>query len=421
MSPLSLYRRIRRSIGPGVITGIADDDPSGIATYAQTGALFGLQQLWLALYTVPFMIAVQEMCGRIGLVSGRGLAFLMRSHYSRWVLITSVILLTLANTVNIGADLGAMAEATTLILPLSFKVSLIVLTVFTAFAAVFIPYKKYVRILKYFALAVLAYVVTAFTIQHDWSIIWKHLLIPEFSLNSAFILNITAMIGTTISPYLFFWQTSEEVEESVVHHKQKDIDSGTPTLHRRDIIRMRDDTVLGMIASNLITFFIIITSSATLSGNGTLIASAVDMAESLRPLAGDYAVYLFAFGILGTGLLAVPVLAGSIAYAVGESLHIRVGLGTTWKQSPGFYAALVIGLIIGALLNMLHINPMTMLYYAAVFNGMLAGPLLVIILLIANNRKIMGQHTNGILSNLLSVTITLIMLSCTLFTLWQIV
>lgn len=402
--------RLKKSFGPGVITGIADDDPSGIATYAQTGAMFGLGQLWLALYCLPFMIAIQEMCGRIGMLTGKGLAGIIRHHYSRPVLYFSVLLLLLANTVNIGADLGAMATTLGLVVPLNFGVALIGITLFCIVTTVFIPYATYVKILKWFALSVAAYIITALTIHHVWADIWKALFVPHFTLSKEFLLNLTAMLGTTISPYLFFWQASEEVEEELTEHKLRFFGRGVPKVTKADLGQMRSDTVVGMVASNIVTFFIIITAASTLQSAGSLgTISAATMATSLQPFAGHYATLLFALGIIGTGLLAVPVLAGSAGYALAESVKASEGLGKTFVQAKYFYAVIIISMLAGALINVLNIDPMAMLYYAAAANGILAAPLMVIILLIANNKKVLGENTNTLLSNVLGWTITAIM------------
>lgn len=413
---MRLLKKIGKLFGPGFVTGIADDDPSGIATYAQTGAMFGLQQLWLTFYTIPCMVAVQEMCARIGMTTGLGLAGVIKSHYSRTLLLIAVILLAIANTVNIGADLGAMGEASSLISPLSFGVSLILITIFTVTTAILIPYPLYAKILKYFAATVLAYVVAAFFINQDIKAITLGLFIPHIEWNKDFLLNLTAFLGTTISPYLFFWQADEEVEEEIEKGRISGFGKGKPKVTTADIRQMRSDTVIGMVLSNMIAFFIIVTASGTVAHNGQMIGSAAELAESLRPLAGDFAVYLFAFGILGTGLLAIPVLAGSLAYAIAETFSIPAGLGKTFKQATGFYSVLTIAILVGVLLNFIDINPMMMLYYAAAVNGILAAPLLVIILFIANNKKILGDKVNGKWSNILVSFTTVIMGIISLFT-----
>lgn len=414
---MNLLKRIAKSIGPGVVTGVADDDPSGIATYAQTGAMFGLHQVWLTLYSFPFMVAVQEMCARIGMTTGKGLAGVIKGNYPRLILLIAVSLLGIANIINIGADLGAMGEAVKLVSPLSFGLSLILITAFTIATAILVPYPLYARILKYFAATVLSYVVAAFFITQDWHSITLAMLIPHMEWNKEFLLNITAFLGTTISPYLFFWQADEEVEEEIEKKKILGFGKGRPKVTTADLHQMRADTISGMFLSNLVAFFIIITASGTFAGNGvTAIGSAVEMAEALRPLAGDFAVYLFAFGILGTGLLAVPVLAGSLAYAIAETFNIEAGLGKTFKQATGFYAVLSIAVLVGVLLNFVSIDPLLMLYYAAAVNGILAAPLLVIILFIANNKKILGDKVNGKISNILVIIITAIMGIISLFT-----
>jgi Mn2+/Fe2+ NRAMP family transporter len=362
------------------------------------------------------MIAVQEMCARIGMVTGKGLAGVIRGHYPRLILLAAVTLLGIANIINIGADLGAMGQAINLISPLSFGVSLILITAFTIITAVMIPYPLYARVLKYFAATVLSYVVAAFFVKQNWTHVTWSLFVPHFEWNKEYLLNITAFLGTTISPYLFFWQADEEVEEEIESKKIIAFGKGKPKLSHSDIAKMRSDTVFGMALSNLIAFFIIITASGTFSGNATAITSASEMALSLRPLAGDFAVYLFAFGILGTGLLAIPVLAGSLAYAVAETFKIQAGLGKTFKEATGFYAVLIIATLVGVILNFIKIDPIAMLYYAAAVNGILAAPLLVVIIFIANNKKILGSKVNSKLSNVLVIITTMVMGVISLFT-----
>lgn len=411
------WTRIKKSIGPGVITGVADDDPSGIATYGQTGVLFGLGQLWLALYSLPFMIAVQEMCARIGMTTGKGLAGIIKSHYSKPVLFFSVALLGVANIINIGADLGAMGQATHMILPISPGVALICITAFSLITAILIPYPLYAKILKYLALTVFAYVITAFFIEYDWSDIFKNLVTPNIIWNEKFLFNMMAFLGTTISPYLFFWQADEEVEEEIAKKKIIAFGKGRPKISKEDIHQMKIDTVVGMTLSNVVAFFIMITAAGTLHTTNTgEIATAAQLAESLRPFAGDFAVYLFAYGIIGTGLLAVPILAGSFAYAVGEAFDMKLGLGKSFMQATGFYSVLIISMLVGVILNFINLDPILMLYYSAAANGLLAAPLLFIILFIANNKRVMGEKTNSRLSNILVGTITFIMALISIFT-----
>lgn len=406
----SLLDRFKKSIGPGVVTGIADDDPSGIATYAQTGAMFGFAQLWLALFSFPFMVVVQEMCGRIGMVTGKGLAQIIRLHYSKKILFFIVAVLCIANIFNIGADLSAMAASAQLVYNAPFYFWLIGLTIVTLVVEVMVPYPTYVKVLKYFAATVLAYVVSAFVIKQDWSSIAISTIIPHFEFNKAYLLNIIAMLGTTISPYLFFWQADEEIEEELENGKLRFMGRGVPKITKDDVKQMRSDTVVGMFLSNLITFFVITTSASTLHANGIFtVTSASDVAEALRPLAGDYATIIFALGIIGTGMLAVPVLAGSAAYAIAESFGWKEGLGKTFSQAKGFYSVIILATLIGASFSFTSIDPMIVLYYAAILNGLLAPPLLIIILLIANNKKILGEYTNKRATNILGWVITIIM------------
>jgi Mn2+/Fe2+ NRAMP family transporter len=411
------WTRFKKSIGPGVITGVADDDPSGIATYGQTGVLFGLTQLWLTLYSLPFMIAVQEMCARIGMATGKGVAGVIKSHYSKYVLFFSITLLGIANIINIGADLGAMGQATHMILPISPGIALIGVTIFSLLTIILIPYHTYAKILKYLALTVFAYVISAFFITYDWGDIFAALLVPHIIWEKSFLLNMMAFLGTTISPYLFFWQADEEVEEQIDKKTILGFGKGRPKLTSHDIAQMKVDTVVGMTLSNTIAFFIIISASATLGGQTEgEIATAAQLAEALRPLAGDFAVYLFAYGILGTGLLAIPVLAGSFAYAIGETFSMNLGLSKTFMQATGFYSVFAIAMLVGVILNFINLDPIHMLYYSAVANGLLASPLLLILLIIANNKRIMGDYKNSKLSNLLVGTITIIMGITALFT-----
>lgn len=410
----SLIERFKKSIGPGVITGIADDDPSGIATYSQTGAMFGYSQLWLALFSYPFMVAIQEMCGRIGLVTGTGLAGVIKKHYNKRILFGAISLLLITNIINIGADLGAMASAVQLILPIPFTVSLIFLTCVTILAEVFIPYPKYVSFLKYLAITVFAYILAAFAIHQDWHQIALATLIPHMEWNPSYILNLTAMLGTTISPYLFFWQADQEVEEELANHKIRAMGRGVPKVTTEDIHQMRADTATGMLVSNIVTFFIIITAASTLGSQGiTNITSAAQVAASLEPFAGSFASLLFTLGIVGTGLLAVPVLAGSAAYAIAEAFDWNEGLGKTFIHAKAFYLVIILATTVGAIVNMSPINPITMLYYAAILNGLLAPPLMILILLIGNNKDILGERTNSFLGNTFGIIITLIMSSLT--------
>lgn len=407
---ISKIKKFFRSLGPGLITGAADNDPSGIATYTQTGARFGYLQAWFAPYALPFMIAVQEMCARIGLVTGKGLSGVMRKHYPRAVLYPVVFLLIAANTVNIGADLGAMASSARLIFNLPFVFWLFFMTVGTLLLEIFVSYRVYARYLKYLTLSLVAYIIVVFIIKQDWPAIAIAVLKPGFAWQKDYLFNLVALLGTTISPYLFFWQADEEVEEEVERHQLQSFGRGTPKINRADIKKMRWDTGLGMFFSQSVTFFIIITAASTLGRAGMReIGTAAEAASALAPLAGQFTSLLFALGIVGTGLLAVPVLAGSASYAAAESLGWRSGLYRKLKAAHGFYGVLIIATLVGLLVNFVSIPPFRMLYYTAVLNGIIAPVLLVFILLLGNNRSVMGEHVNSRFSNVLGWFITAIM------------
>ncbi|HVZ12369.1 MAG TPA: divalent metal cation transporter [Patescibacteria group bacterium] len=408
-----MYKKIKnllKSLGPGFITGASDDDPSGIATYSQTGAQFGYTQLWTSLFSFPFMAIIQEMCGRIGLVTGRGIAVIAREHYAKSILYIAVFLLLVANTINIGADLGAMASATGLLIGLPFVVILIFFTVLTLLLEVLVPYPAYSKILKYLTVSLFAYVFTAIIIKQDWRSITLATLIPTISFKEDYIFNIVAILGTTISPYLFFWQADEEVEEEIEDGKLNYMGHGTPQITKRDIKKMRADTLVGMFFSNIVMFFIIVVAASTLHLHDiTTIQTADQAASALKPFAGEFAFLLFALGIIGTGLLAVPVLAGSAAYAIAETFRWKAGLGLKFRRAHGFYGVITIATIVGLLVNFTPVKPFQMLYYAAILNGVVAPPLIVLLLFIANNKKIMGDHTNSLLSNVFGIAIALIM------------
>jgi len=406
----SFFKRISRSLGPGFITGAADDDPSGIATYSQTGAMFGYGQLWTLLFAFPFMTAMQEMCGRIGMVSGKGLARVIKDQYSKKILFFSVLLLLFANVINIGADLGAMASALQLVLPVPFYLLLAGITAFTLLVEIIVPYPTYVKFLKYLTLSLFAYIAVAFFVQQDWGRVLASTLIPNIRFSSEYIMNIAAILGTTISPYLFFWQADEEVEEDIARGQLKEMGKGTPSISNADVKQMRADTFVGMFFSQLVAFFIMLSVAATLGiDGGHTIETASDAAQALRPVAGNFAFILFTVGIIGTGLLAVPILAGSASYAVSEAFGWKVGLNKNFRKATGFYAVIAVATIVGLLVNVTSISPMTMLYYSAVLNGVLAPPLMILILLIANNKKVLGNRTNTKYSNIFGIMITVIM------------
>jgi len=398
-----------KGLGPGLITGAADDDPSGIATYSQTGARYGFQLLWLSLFTFPLMAIVQEMCARIGLMTGRGLAGNIRINYPKWVLYTCALFLFIANSINIGADIGAMAKATQLLMPqLDFILLVFVFTFFSLFLQIFTPYEQYAKYLKYLVLVLLSYVATAFIVQIDWEQLLYHTVFPSITFSKDQIILITAILGTTISPYLFFWQTSHEVEESIAH--------GKTTLRLREgathkeIKKMRTDVWFGMFLSNVVMYFIIATCAAVLFTNGiTTIATAADAAAALRPLAGDQAFLLFAVGIIGMGFLAVPTLAGSAAYAVAESFRWKSGLSLNLHHARPFYGVLIISMLIGLLINFLGFDPIKLLIYTAVINGLVAPIILFLIVQMASSQQVMKEWVNHPLITLLGWFITSVM------------
>jgi NRAMP (natural resistance-associated macrophage protein)-like metal ion transporter len=384
-------KKIFKRIGPGVITGASDDDPSGIATYSQAGAQFGYGLLWMALLTTPMMMAVQEMSARLGLVSGRGLAAIFRKHASVKVVFTLSSLLFMVNTINIGADLSAMAAAMQLVVPVSPWVYLVLLALGIALLEVLVSYRRYVKVLRWLTLSLLAYVAAAFFVQLDWLTVLKQTIVPTLTFTPASLTMVVAVLGTTISPYLFFWQTSEEVEEEIV--------AGRKTVRARrgattgELKGMRRDVASGMIFSNLIMFFIIATSAATLNQAGLInVQTAAQAAEALRPLAADFAFVLFTLGIIGTGLLAIPVLAGSAAYALAEVFGWREGLSENYRRAHGFYLVMVAAIALGLLTNALGVPPISFLVFAAVLNGLLAPVILWHIIRLADRPDIVGRR-----------------------------
>lgn len=389
-------KKVLKSLGPGFITGASDDDPSGVVTYTQTGALFGLKQLWTAPFSFPFMYAVQEMCGKIGLVTGKGLAGVIKENYSRKVLYFSVLLLFIANVVNIATDLGAMAASLQLLLGFEFFFWLVLIVVITLLLEIFVSYKIYSKYLKYLAFTLLFYIGAAFFTQIDLRSALYSTVFPHFELSKDYIFNIVAVFGTTISPYLFFWQSYEEVEEAVAVGKIKSMGAGIPKVTKGDVDRLKIDTAAGMFFSNIIMWFVILIAGTVIFGSGIKnIETAEDAALVLKPIAGDFAFLLFAAGIIGVGLLAVPVLAGSCSYALSEAFGMKAGLYRKLKDAHGFYGAITIAMLVGFLINFIGISPIKALYYTAILNGIVAPPLIFIILQISNNNKIMKGNTNG--------------------------
>ncbi len=392
--PFKLAEEYWDTLGPGLTTGAADDDPSGIATYSQAGARYGLQLIWLSLFSYPFMAVVQEMCARIGIVSGQGLAANIRRAYPTRVLYTVTALLFLANVLNIAADLGAMAAATRLVLP---GMGLELLVVFFAGISlvlqIFTTYARYAKYLKYLALALLSYAVVAFSVGLDWGDVLHHTLVPSLTFSKDQIFLICAILGTTISPYLFFWQTSQEVEEKILKGETS-IEARRGQANAHALRRMRTDVWSGMLFSNLISFFIFAACAGTLYVHGiTTIVTADQAALALKPF-GEFAFFLFALGIVGTGLLAVPVLAGSAAYALSESFGWRHGLYHKLGQAYAFYGVIIVAMLIGVIANFIHLDPIRGLIYAAVANGVIAPIILFFVVRISGDKSFMGKHAN---------------------------
>jgi NRAMP (natural resistance-associated macrophage protein)-like metal ion transporter len=391
-----------KHLGPGFVTGASDDDPAGIGTYIQTGAQFGYQQLWIALFSFPFMTVIQEMSGRIGLVTGQGLAAVIRNNYARSVLLFIIAIQVITNTINIGADLSAMAESAQLLWHIPYYLLLTITTFITTALIVLVPYRNYAAYLKFLGLALLTYVISAFTVHVDWRHVLTATFLPHLQWDKNFILTLIAVFGVTISPYEFFWQSNEEVEELVDTHKLQQEESARPQTSPADIRFLRYDTVFGMFFSNAITFFIIVTAAATLNAYGhTDVQSAVQAAQVLKPLAGQFTFFLFAVGIVSSGLLAIPVMAGSSAYAVGGAFNWSRTLSKPFWQEWRFYGIIVASCVIGLLVNALHVPPFKLLYYAAVLNGVISPVLLFIVTQIASNRTIMKEFTNSRFSNVM--------------------
>ncbi len=391
----TLLQQFFKDLGPGVITGAADDDPSGISTYSVAGAAFGYTGLWTALFSFPLMAAVQLMCARLGMVTGLGLSAVIRKRYSRWILWPACALLLIANTFNIGADLGGMADAMQMVT----GVQAYVWTPLFAGAIVALlfrtSYRAMARVLKWLTLVLFAYVITAFLAQPDWSTVFRSTFIPHLEWTRSFMSVLVGILGTTISPYLFFWQAAEEVEE--------DRELGKRTVAQRrgstdqELAIAKKDVITGMAFSNLVMYFIILTTAATLNAHGIKkIDTAQQAAEALRPLAGQGAYWLFTLGLIGTGMLAVPVLAGSCAYAIGESANwSSVSLNRKPHQARRFYAVIAISVLVGLAFDYAGFNAIRMLFWSAVLNGVLAPPLVILVVLLTSDSKVMGKRTNS--------------------------
>ena len=398
--------RFLRTLGPGVVTGAADDDPSGIATYSQAGAQFGLALPWTMLFTYPLMTAVQEACMRIGAVTGKGLAAVIAEHYSKKILYPVVGLVVVANTLNIGADIGAMAASMQLLVPLPFGLLAVFFALLMLVLEVLVPYKTYVRILKWLAITLFAYPVTAFLVNVPWGEVLAATFMPQIEWTPEFLYIIVAIFGTTISPYLFFWQTSEVVEDEIAAHRLAQR-GGVPRISKPYLKRLRIDTAIGMLFSNVIAWFIIVVGAVVLGTHGiTNINSAADAAKALEPLvqgfdnAGYMAKVIFAVGVIGIGLMSVPVLAGSSSYAIAETMNWREGLFRKFSQARGFYLVIIFGTLAGLMFNFVGIDPIKALIFTAVFNGIAAVPLIYLIARISRRPDVMGEYQSKWLSQL---------------------
>jgi len=417
---LTKARSYWHALGPGLTTGASDDDPSGIATYSQAGAMHGFGFLWLSFWTFPLMSTVQEMCARIGMVTGRGLAGNIRLHYSKRILRAATLMLFAANAFNIGANLGAMAKAVQLLQPsLPFWSIVVGFALLSLLLQVFTPYEKYARYLKWLALVLLSYIVSALLANINWGEALRQALVPHVEFDKETLLLICAILGTTISPYLFFWQTSQEVEE--------DIARGNTTLKLRrsatnpaQIKSMRIDVWSGMFLSNMVMFFIIAACGGVLFPNGiTNIETASQAAEALRPFAGEATYYLFALGIIGTGMLAIPVLAGSSSYALAESMKWKGNLHSPLKQAHAFYGVIIISMLVGLSLNFVGLDPMKALIYSAIANGIVAPFVLFFIVKISSDRSVMGHWVNRRFTTFIGWLTTLLMTISGIAAIWS--
>ena len=393
-------KKLLSRLGPGLITGASDDDPSGIGTYTQAGASLGFATLWTAVVTLPLMIVVQHICAKIGMVSGRGLAGVLHKYYPRWLLYPTVLGLVIANTINAGADIAAIGAALNMFVPVPITILVVPIALGVIVLQVWGSYHLIVRVFKWLSLSLFAYIIAASLAGPDWERVLISTFVPQFRTDAQYVTTLVAILGTTISPYLFFWEASEEVEEEKAEGR-------TSIAARRGATdsELRDekiDTVVGMLLCNIVFYFVILAAASTLHSSGqTEIASATEAAQALRPLAGDLATILFAIGLIGAGLLAVPVLTGSAAYAVAETFGWRSGLDERPRHAKKFYAVIAVATLVGILIDFVRINPISALFWTAVINGVIAPPLLVVVMLVANNKKVMGTRTNGRVTNLI--------------------
>jgi len=400
----SVFARFWKILGPGLVTGASDDDPSGIATYSQAGAAYGLSTLWTALITFPLMASIQEMSARIGLVTSHGLAGTLKKHYSKPVLYLMLLFSFPAIVMNIGADIAGMGAVGNLLVPSVHAIFFSIgFTVLLLILIVFLPYRKIASILKYLCITLLVYLVVPFLYKQDWMVVLKSTLIPHITFDKNFISILVAILGTTISPYLFFWQATMEVEDAKLLKKHLVVD-------KKVISAMKKDVDFGMLFSNLVMFFIILTTGTVLFNAGIHQIDTVEQAaKALQPLAGNAAYLLFAIGVIGTGLLAIPVLCGSLSYIVTETFGWEEGLDKKFYQAKAFYLIITISLVLGLLMNYIGISPIKALIYSAILYGVTAPVMIAIILHISNNKQIMGTNINGRMSNILGVAAFILM------------
>lgn len=405
--PKGRLRRALSILGPGFVTGASDDDPSGIATYASAGAQFGYGPLWLALLTFPLMTCVQFICAKVGLVSGMGLAAVLRRHYPRWMLYSAVAMLLVANTVNAGADIGAIAAGINLLAPIPPAAMIAPIAASILALQIWGSYQFIARVFKWLAVALVGYIGAGFLTHPDVHAVLRGTFVPTPRLDRPFLMMLVAILGTTISPYLFFWQASQEVEDEISLGRTRLSQRVGAT--RGELKVAGWDVAIGMVFSNVVTYFIIFTTAATLHSSGKQVETATDAAQALRPLAGPAAEVLLAVGLIGTGFLAVPILTGSGAYALAEGLGWPYGFHRRPRKARPFYAVIVLSTLIGMSINFTDISAVKALYWTAVLNGVLTPPLLILIMLVSNNPKVMDDHVNGSPLNAMGWATTLLM------------
>ena len=413
------FKDIFKSLGPGLTTGAADEDPATIGTYSQAGAQFGLGMLWLALFQYPMIVIVQEMCARIGLVTGSGLGAVLKKKYSKKIVLMIASLILIANTINIGADIGAMAASVRVLIPqMPFVLATLSFTAFIVLSEMLIPYRTYARILNYLAISLLAYIITAIIVGGNLEHILAATIIPHFEFTSDFAMMFVAIFGATLTPYAFFWHASQEAEEDIVKHKIKEVSGigNSPQISKKEMMLMRSDVVIGMGLSQLVMWSIIITTAITLNANNiTNIQTADQAARALQPLvnvfpgSGTISKTIFALGIIGTGLLAIPVMAGASGYALSDVFGWSEGLNKSFLQAKKYYLIKTASTIIGLLINFTNIDPIRALVYSSVINGIVAAPILVAVINVANDKKILRDQVNSKLSNVIGWIVVVIM------------